>query len=153
MNFHVWPGLRIGQVVADRDRRGRRVEVLLDVVEPQEPTRGRHVQGAVPHRDAIGLIETAGDHHDPIGLVIPVGIHDGVHLAGILRSDEHRALRTERHRAGVLHLLGEHLRLKSRGQHQWGERRRVLAGGRRRAAASTPAQTRARNGRVVMFMI
>ena len=69
--------------------------MLFDVVEPQQPARGRHIQGAVPHRDAIGLIEAAGDHHDTIGLVVPVGIHDRVHLADILRSDEHRALRTE----------------------------------------------------------
>ena len=107
--------------------------MLFDVVEPQQPARGRDIERAVPHRDAIGLIEAAGDHHDAIGLVVPVRIHDGVHLADILRADEHRALRTDRHRAGVLHLLGEHLRAKSRGQHQWRERRRALTGGRRQA--------------------
>ena len=31
-------GVRVRQVGADRDRRGRRVEVLFDVVEPQQPT-------------------------------------------------------------------------------------------------------------------
>ena len=116
--------------------------MLFDVVEPQEPTRGRHVQRAVPHRDAIGLIETAGDHHDTIGLVVPVSIHNGVHLAGILRSDEHRALRTECHRAGVLDLLGEHVRLESRGKHQRRGRPRTaavgLAGGGRQAGDQLP---------------
>ena len=73
MNFHVWPAFGFGRSVANRDRRGRRVEVLFDVVEPQEPARGRHVQRAVPHREAIGLVETAGDHHDTIGLVVAVG--------------------------------------------------------------------------------
>jgi hypothetical protein len=75
------------------------------------------------------LIETAGDHHDTIGLVILVRIHHGVDLAGILGTDEHRALRANRHRAGVLHLVGEDLRVESRGQHQWSERRRLLTGG------------------------
>jgi hypothetical protein len=89
-------GLRVRQIGANRDRRGRRVEVLFDVIEAQQPTRGRHIQGAVAHRDTIGLIETAGDHHDPIGLVVPVTIDHGVHLARILRSDEHGPLRAQR---------------------------------------------------------
>ena len=141
-------GLRVRQVVANRDRRGRCVEVFFDVVEPQEPARGGHIQRAVPHRDAIGLIETAGDHHDTIGLVVAVGIHNGVDLAGILRSDEHRSLRTERHRAGVLHLLGEHVRLKSCGQHQRGERRRALTGGDRQAGREHGRQHDERPGRI-----
>ena len=91
--------------------------MLFDVVEPQEPARGRHIQGAVPHRDAIGLIEAAGDHDDTIGLVVTVAIHHGVHFAAILRSDEHGSLWTEHHRAGVLDVLGEHFSVESSRQH------------------------------------
>ena len=148
MNFHVWPGLGFGEIVADRDRRGRRVEVLFDVVEPQEPARGRHVQRAVPHRDAIGLIEAAGDHHDSIGLVVAVAIHDRVHLAGGHRSDEHGPLRPERHVARVLDLLGEHVRVKSRRNDQRAKRRRRLARRRRRPAARTLEQRATTNARV-----
>jgi hypothetical protein len=83
------------------------------------------------------LIQAAGDHDDTIGLVVSVRIHNGVHFADILRSDEHRALRTERHRPGVLHLLGEHVSLKSRRQR--GERRRVLTGGTRQARSKHTA--------------
>jgi hypothetical protein len=116
MNFHTW-ARRIREIVAHHDRRGRRVEVVLDVVEPQQLTRGRHVQRAVPHRDAVGLREPPGNRDDAVGLVIAVAIDDGVHVAGMLRSDEDGALRPERHLAGVLD-LGKHLGMKSRGKDQ-----------------------------------
>ncbi len=137
-------GVRIRQVVADRDRRGRRVEVLFDVVEPQEPARGRHVQRAVAHRDAVGLIETAGDHHDAVRLVIAVAIDHGVDLAGVLRSDEHGPLRPERHRAGVVDVLGKHVSVESRRKHQRAKRRRRLTGGRRQTQRQAPRRTRQR---------
>ena len=76
-------GLRVRQAVTHDDRRGRRVEVPLDVVEPQQPARGRHVERAVSHRDAVGLIEPAGDHHHAVGLVVAVAIDDRMHLAGV----------------------------------------------------------------------
>ena len=88
--------------------------MLFDVVEPQEPTRSRHVKGAVPHRDAVRLIETAGDYDDTVSFVVTVAIHHRMHLAGILRSDEYSPLRTDCHRTGVLHFLGKHVRLKPR---------------------------------------
>ena len=128
MNFHVCPALGVREVLPDDDGRWGRVEVLLDVIEPQNPARGRHVQRAVSHRDAIGLIETGRDHHDPVGLVVAVAIDDRVHLAGGSRSDEHGALRTERHRAGVRHVLGKHVSPKTSGKHQLAQWRRGLRG-------------------------
>ena len=115
MNFQPCARLRIRQVVTNGDRRGRRIEVFLDVVEPQEPARGRDVQRAVAHRDAVGLIEAARDHHDPVGLVVAVAVDDGVDLAGGPRPDEHGALRAESHRAGVVHLVGVHVARKPAG--------------------------------------
>ena len=92
--------------------------MLLDVVEPQEPARGGHVQRPVPHRDAVGLIEPTGDQHDPVRLVVTVAVHDRMHLASGPRSHEHGPAWSEDHLAGVLHLVGEHVGLKSRRKHQ-----------------------------------
>ena len=127
------PLVWIGQIVTDRDGRGRRVEVLFDVVEPQELARGRHVERAVPHRDAIGLIEAGGDGHDTIGLVIAVTVDNGIDLAGKLRPDEYRAVRAERHHPCVPDVLGEHVSMKSGREHQRAKRRRSLTSGGRQA--------------------
>ena len=89
----------------------------LDIIEPQELARSRHIERAVVYRDAIGLIEAAGDQHHPVGLVIAVAIDDCVHLAGPHRSDEHGALRTQRHLARVLDAVREHGDVESRGDH------------------------------------
>src|SRR5690606_5818870 len=60
------PRARIRQAVPNDHRFRWRVEPLLDVVEAQEPTRGRHVQRAVAHRDAVRLIEPTGDLDAPV---------------------------------------------------------------------------------------
>src|SRR5206468_12926753 len=63
---------RIRQAITDYDRGRRGVEVPLDIIEPQELARSGHIERAVVYRDAIGLIEAAGDQHHPVGLVIAV---------------------------------------------------------------------------------
>ena len=118
---------------------GRRVEVLLDVVEAENLTGRRHIQRAVAHGDAIGLTETAGDRQDLVGLVVAVAIDHGVDLAGILRPDEHGALRPERHHARVADVLGEHLELESRRNDQRAKRPRgSLTGEDRQAGGKRP---------------
>ena len=100
-------GAGIRQTVTDDDRSWWRVEVSFDVIEPQDPAIGRHIQRAVVNGDTIRLIETAGDHHDTISLVVAVAIDDRVYLAGEHRSDEHRAPRSERQLARIRHAVGE----------------------------------------------
>ena len=114
--------IRIRQVVEDGDWLGRCVEVLLDVVEAEDLARGGHVQCAVPHRNAIGLAQAAGDGQDLIGLVIAVAVDDRVDVAHVLGPDEHRALRAERHHAGVADVLGEDLEFEPRRNDQRTER-------------------------------
>jgi len=121
--------LGVRQVVAKRHRRRRRIEVLLDVVEPKQPAGRGHVQRAVSHRETVRLIETGGDDHNAIGFVIPIGVHDRVHRPCVLRSDEDSALRAERQRSSVLHPFGEDFRPEAGRQHQRPERpRRRLLG-------------------------
>ena len=55
MNFHVCPWFGFGRLSWTVTGVGRRVEVLFDVVEPENLARGRHIQRAVAHRDAVGL--------------------------------------------------------------------------------------------------
>ena len=102
MNFQVWPPW-VWQVIAQRDRRRRCIEAFFDIVEPQEPARGCDVQRAVPHRDAIGLIEAARNITTRSALRSPSRSTNGVHLADILRSDEHGPLGDRRHRPRVLY--------------------------------------------------
>ena len=80
--------------------------MALDAVEALERARRRHVQRAVAHRDAVRLIEATRDHHHAVGLVVAVAVDHRVHLAGRPRSDEHGALRAERHHPRVADVLG-----------------------------------------------
>src|SRR5207253_8460070 len=52
--------IRVRKLVVDGDRRRRRVEVLLDIVEAEDLTGGRHIQRAVAYRDAVRLTEPRG---------------------------------------------------------------------------------------------
>ena len=62
--------------------------MALDIVEPEQPAPRCHIEGSVTHRDTIRLVQTAGNEHNTIGLVVAVLIHDRVHLAGVLGSDD-----------------------------------------------------------------
>ena len=108
--------VRIRQIIAHDDRGPRGVEVLLDVIEPQNLALGSYIQRAVVHSDPIGLIEAAGDCHHAISLVVAVAIDNGVDLSRP-RPDEHRAARTERHLSRVPDAVSKHRDVKSRGNY------------------------------------
>jgi hypothetical protein len=112
----------------DRDRLRRRVEVLFDIVEPENLARGRHIQCAVAHRDAVRLTETGGNRDDAVGLVVAVAIDHPVDVAGVLRPDEHSALRPQRHHARVGDVLSEDVELETRRNNQGTKRPRGLLG-------------------------
>jgi hypothetical protein len=58
--------IRIREIVADRNRPGRRVELFFDVVEAQDLAGGRHIQRTAAHRDAVGLSQTRRERDDPV---------------------------------------------------------------------------------------
>jgi len=53
-------------------------------------------------------LQTASDHPHPISVTVALGIGERVNLAGIHRTDEHRAFRTQRNLACIRHLVRIH---------------------------------------------
>jgi len=118
--------IRVRKLVVDGDRRRRRVEVLLDIVEAEDLTGGRHIQRAVAYRDAVRLTEPRGNRDHALGFVVAVAIDDGIDVARVLRTDEHGALRAQRHHARVGDVLSENLELETRRNNQGSKRPRGL---------------------------
>src|SRR5262245_26555718 len=78
-----------GELIVDRDRRGRAVELVLDVVVAGDRLRGRDVERALVELDAVRQLELLRDRLD---LACAALVHDCVDLAGAEEgADEDRA--------------------------------------------------------------
>jgi hypothetical protein len=99
-----------GELIADQDRFRQVVDIVLDVVVAPDLRQLGDIERAVVEGDAAWAVQVGGDHLD---LALAVLLADGMHLADETRANEHSALITDTHLAGIGDAAGKNLDLEA----------------------------------------
>src|SRR5450759_3953910 len=81
------------------DRRRRALQPFFDAVEAEEAGDFHDVERAVPHGDAVRLVQVLREREDLPGARPVARVHDGIDGPGVARPDEERPAGAHRHRA------------------------------------------------------